>query len=146
MNYFTTLLGLPSQSTYNTLKQKHRSQHPNAIAVPRYQTCTPSRVSIVRVNLLSACSYAHNMNSLQHENNTSKSLWRLADLLGLLIAMVTRTLILGSISAEIVLAILVVFQWAKKGAAWLFRTAEWAEILLIISDRDDGKHEAVTKL
>jgi hypothetical protein len=86
------------------------------------------------------------MNSLQHENNTSKSLWRLADLLGLLIAMVTRTLILGSISAEIVLAILVVFQWAKKGAAWLFRTAEWAEILLIISDRDDDKHEAVTKL
>jgi hypothetical protein len=86
------------------------------------------------------------MNSLQHENNTSKSLWRLADLLGLLIAMVTRTLILGSISAEIVLAILVVFQWAKKEAAWLFRTAEWAEILPIISDRDDGKHEAVTKL
>jgi len=60
--------------------------------------------------------------------------------------MITRTLILGSISAGIVLVIFVVFQLAKKEAAWLFRTAEWAEILPIFRDRDDGEHEVVTEM
>ena len=84
-----------------------------------------------------------NYRSAQRHSN---ALWVLTGLLSLLVTKITSNLILGSISATVVLVILCMHHRVKEETAWLFKMAELCDLLPAVRERDDGEHEVAMNM